>query len=58
MKIHESQWNFTKSDDIFMIFAEIYQKINEMPWKSIKFNEILWNMMKFYEIWCYFHEIC
>ena len=66
MKIHEIQWhfmksdkifmksaNFTKSDDIFMIFAEIYHKINEMPWKSIKFNEILWNLIKFYEIWWY-----
>ena len=47
MKIHETQWNFMKSDKIFMTSAEIYRKIDEILWKYIKFNETLWNLMIF-----------
>jgi len=63
MKIYEIQWNFIKSDDIFMKCVEIYQKINEIPCKSMKFNEILWNLMifslnllKFIKMSMKFHE--
>ena len=46
MKIFEIQWNFMKSDDIFMKFVEICQKIDEIPWKSMKFYEILLKFIK------------
>ena len=61
MTIHETEWNFMKSDKICMKSAEFYQKISEILWKYIKFNEIFMKsddiFMKFVEIYQKIYEI-